>query len=64
MVVVSHLFSLFRGKFSGDCDLVWSQPPLFWTIYFPTAPFSIVFQQRSFIKVAITEARLLPSKNI
>ena len=38
MVVVSHLFSLFRGKFSGDCDLVWSQPPLFWTIYFPTAP--------------------------
>ena len=44
MVVVSHLFSLFRGKFSGDCDLVWSQPPLFWTIYFPTAPCSFVIQ--------------------
>ena len=44
MVVVSHLF-LFYGKISG-ADVTWyeSHLPLFGTIYFPIAPFSIHFQ--------------------
>ena len=41
MVVVSHLF-LFYGKISG-ADVTWyeSHLPLFGTIYFPIAPFSV-----------------------
>ena len=32
-------FSFYRINFRGSCDSCESQLPLFWTIYFPTAPF-------------------------
>ena len=35
-------FSFYRINFRGSCDSCESQLPLFWTIYFPTAPFSIL----------------------
>ena len=31
-------FSFYRINFRGSCDSCESQLPLFWTIYFPTAP--------------------------
>ena len=31
-------FSFYRINFRGSCDSSESQLPLFWTIYFPTAP--------------------------
>lgn len=48
MVVVSHLF-LFYGKISG-ADVTWyeSHLPLFGTIYFPIAPFSVALVLVSF----------------
>ena len=33
-------FSFYRINFRGSCDSCESQLPLFWTIYFPTAPYS------------------------
>ena len=57
MVVVSHLFSLFREKFSGGSDQIRSLPPLFWTIYFPTAPSiykALILDKESEIPVVAT----------
>ena len=42
MVVVSHLFLFLRNKFRGRHDSCESCLPLFRTVYFPTAPFSLV----------------------
>ena len=39
MVVVSHLFLFLWKSFRGGFDSCESNPPLFRTIYFPTAPF-------------------------
>ena len=41
MVVVSHLSLFLEDKFRGRCDLHESHLPLFKTIYFPIAPFSL-----------------------
>ena len=43
MVVVSHLFFFLGDKFRGRCDSCESHLPLCGTIYFPTAPISILF---------------------
>ena len=42
VVVVSHLFLFLGDKFRGRCDSHESHLPLCGTIYFPTAPQSIV----------------------
>ena len=43
MVVVSHLFLFLRKSFRGRFDSCESNLPLFGTIYFPTARFSVQF---------------------
>lgn len=37
--LITAIFFLFLKNFRGGCDSYESHPPLFWTIYFPTAPY-------------------------